>query len=334
MPELSVIVPVYKMEQYLDGFIGKVLGQTYRDFELILVDDGSPDGCGAICDAWAGREARVRVVHKPNGGLSSARNAGIDVAEGAYVTFLDPDDDIDPRAYDTCMAVVKAEDVQVASFGLMIYQGGRTLRRTMPGFVAHSLAEISSHLVEYSTEAKLFNYAPNKIYQKKMLDVHGLRFDESYKTYEDAPFNYQVFKHVRHLAHIEEPFYHYYIRESSLSAVSAVDYLAVCRARVTQIEDFFAAMPELEGIKEPYEAAIKEDLLLQYFFIITQKGSATYGQRRYLLKDLAGNADDLAALMKAAPETGNIQLRFALFCMRHKWPGLLAAAVSLRHAFS
>lgn len=92
MPRISVIVPVYKVEQYLPACVDSILGQTFEDFELILVDDGSPDGCGLICDDYARKDARVRVIHQQNQGLSGARNSGIDVACGAYITFIDSDD--------------------------------------------------------------------------------------------------------------------------------------------------------------------------------------------------------------------------------------------------
>ena len=92
MPEISVIVPVYKVEKYLDRCIESIVNQTYPEFELILVDDGSPDNCPALCDAWAERDGRIRVIHKKNGGLSSARNAGMDVMCGKYVCFIDSDD--------------------------------------------------------------------------------------------------------------------------------------------------------------------------------------------------------------------------------------------------
>lgn len=98
MPEISIIVPVYKVEKYLDRCVKSILDQTYTDFELILVDDGSPDNCPdncpAMCDAWAEKDNRIRVVHKENGGLYSARNAGLDIMKGEYVTFVDSDDAI------------------------------------------------------------------------------------------------------------------------------------------------------------------------------------------------------------------------------------------------
>ena len=95
MPKLSIIVPVYKVEQYINKCIDSILNQTFTDFELILVDDGSPDNCGKICDEYAQKDERVRVIHKENGGVSSARNLGIDEAKGEYVSFIDPDDWID-----------------------------------------------------------------------------------------------------------------------------------------------------------------------------------------------------------------------------------------------
>lgn len=89
---ISVIVPIYKVQDYLDECIESIINQTYSNIEVILVDDGSPDRCPQMCDEWAKRDSRIRVVHKKNGGLSSARNAGIDVAKGEYISFVDSDD--------------------------------------------------------------------------------------------------------------------------------------------------------------------------------------------------------------------------------------------------
>lgn len=88
MPEISIIVPVYKVEKYLDRCVKSILAQTFTDFELILVDDGSPDNCPKMCDEWAKKDERIRVIHKENGGVSSARNAGLRVAVGKYIGFV------------------------------------------------------------------------------------------------------------------------------------------------------------------------------------------------------------------------------------------------------
>ena len=93
---VSVIVPIYKVEDYLDECVKSIVDQTYKNIEIILVDDGSPDHCPQKCDEWAKNDLRIRVVHKQNGGLSSARNAGLDVAKGEYIAFVDSDDFITP----------------------------------------------------------------------------------------------------------------------------------------------------------------------------------------------------------------------------------------------
>ena len=97
---ISIIVPVYKSERYLDECVGSLVNQTYKNIEIILVDDGSPDHCPAICDAWAAKDNRIRVIHKMNGGSSSARNVGIDNARGSYIGFVDSDDFFDTRMYE------------------------------------------------------------------------------------------------------------------------------------------------------------------------------------------------------------------------------------------
>lgn len=100
MPEISIIVPIYKTESYLERCINSILNQSFTDFELILVDDGSPDSCPQICDAWAKKDKRICVIHKENGGLSSARNAGIYITRGNYIGFVDSDDWIAPDMYE------------------------------------------------------------------------------------------------------------------------------------------------------------------------------------------------------------------------------------------
>lgn len=118
MPIISVIVPVYNVEKYLPRCIDSILAQTFTDFELILVDDGSPDNCGAICDEYAAKDKRVRVIHKSNGGVSSARNAGLDAASGEYVTFVDSDDYIaEDRLKQMHSSIFESKaDIAVAGF--------------------------------------------------------------------------------------------------------------------------------------------------------------------------------------------------------------------------
>ena len=95
--KISVIIPVYKVEEFLDDCVRSVIAQTHTNTEIILVDDGSPDNCPAMCDSWAEKDKRIKVIHKPNGGLSDARNAGLEIATGEYISFIDSDDWILPE---------------------------------------------------------------------------------------------------------------------------------------------------------------------------------------------------------------------------------------------
>ncbi len=106
---ISVIVPVYKVEDYLSRCVDSILSQTYRNIEVILVDDGSPDKCGEICDRYAQHDPRVRVIHKENGGLSDARNAGIEIAQGQYISFIDSDDWVHPEFLESLYQLTRSK---------------------------------------------------------------------------------------------------------------------------------------------------------------------------------------------------------------------------------
>ena len=127
MPELSIIVPIYKVEKYLDECIQSILGQTFTDFELILVDDGSPDACPQMCDAIAEQDSRVRVIHQKNGGLSAARNTGIEAARGNWLGFVDSDDFVAPDFYEKLYhaAVNAGADCAMCSVQLIHEDGSR-----------------------------------------------------------------------------------------------------------------------------------------------------------------------------------------------------------------
>ena len=131
-PEISIIVPVYQVEKYLNECIDSILAQTFTDFELILVDDGSPDNCPALCDAAAEKDSRVRVIHQQNKGLSGARNAGIDVARGNWLGFVDSDDMIDPTF---CEKMLHTAGRLHHIFGISLYtETAHSLHGLLPDF--------------------------------------------------------------------------------------------------------------------------------------------------------------------------------------------------------
>ena len=116
MPTVTVIIPVYKVERYLDACVESVVRQSYADLEILLVDDGSPDRCPALCDAWAEKDPRIKVIHRENGGLSAARNSGIDAAKGEFLLFVDSDDLLEPDAVRRAVDAQRQQDADLVMF--------------------------------------------------------------------------------------------------------------------------------------------------------------------------------------------------------------------------
>ena len=123
--KISVIIPVYNVEEYLDKCVTSVLNQTYKNLEIILVDDGSPDNCPKMCDEWAKKDKRIKVVHKKNGGLSDARNSGIEVCTGEYIGFVDSDDYIDKQMYKELLKRIESTNSDMVMCGINCVNDGK-----------------------------------------------------------------------------------------------------------------------------------------------------------------------------------------------------------------
>lgn len=183
MPEFSIIVPVYRVEKYLNKCVDSVLCQTFEDFELILVDDGSPDNCGKICDSYESADSRIKVVHKENGGLSSARNAGLDIATGKYIIFLDSDDfwkDNDAlKNICSNLAVTKA-DVLIFLAQRYYEETGNTTDILNSKSNRNNVINCDKYsAISYMLQNNIYKAAAwNKVVKKTLIDNHNMRFKE------------------------------------------------------------------------------------------------------------------------------------------------------------
>ena len=187
MPLISVIVPVYKTEAYIHQCIDSILGQTFTDFELILVDDGSPDCCPEICDAYAAKDKRIRVIHKENGGLSSARNAGLDIAQGEYIAFVDSDDWITPEYLQKLLTALQKENAELAICNVQLtynpdYTGVRNTEVFTIGDECLSVSEMIDKLM--LKMAWFYIIVWNKLYHRSIFD--SLRFPDGYIREDEA----------------------------------------------------------------------------------------------------------------------------------------------------
>lgn len=201
-PLLSVIVPVYRVETYLRKCLDSLVNQTYPGLEIILVDDGSPDGCGAICDEYARRDARIGVIHQENRGLSGARNTGLDKATGEFVAFVDSDDYLELSMYEKLMkAAIESEaDIVVGDFYMVKESGAERWRCWMSADTP--LEKVQERILE----DRLPSYMWNKVYRKKLFD--GIRF-QSIRGFEDLLISPRLFQKAKKVAFVAEAGYYY-----------------------------------------------------------------------------------------------------------------------------
>lgn len=255
-PEISVIVPVYKVEKYLNKCIDSILAQTFEDFELILVDDGSPDRCGEICDEYARRDNRIKVIHKENGGVSSARNAGLDIARGKYVNFIDSDDWIEKEALETLYKLS-------SQTGADIVQGKGSIVKDeleVKLIKKRSFNEYSNIEALY----ELFNYkngeirivAFNKLYLRKLFKY--LRYPEG-KIYEDEYLTPRLIYKANKILVVNSQLYHYRLSENSIMR---------SEFNIKNLDRVYIIREECKFYKKIGENKLYEKLMISYGFIL------------------------------------------------------------------
>ena len=219
-PLISVIVPVYKVEQYLPKCIESILAQTYRNLEILLVDDGSPDTCGVICDAYAAKDGRIKVIHKENGGLSSARNAGMDIARGEYFGFVDSDDWIEPEMYETLLAGILKYNARVA-YGGRYDVDGATGEKTI-GLCPQKEECISG--LEMLDRVFIWDNcdsaAWDKLYHRSLFEE--IRYPIGLIN-EDIAIFYRLMERTDKAAWCPRPLYNYLHRENSITTAKISD---------------------------------------------------------------------------------------------------------------
>lgn len=212
MELISVIVPVYKVEAYLDKCVSSIVNQTYKNLQIILVDDGSPDSCPDICDEWAKKDSRIKVIHKENGGLSDARNAGLCAATGNYISFADSDDYLEPEFFKTLSDMLLKNDSDIAECAVrLVDESGLELRlRGIGRDITLNKTEALCRLVK---EDGVYQTVWNKLYKKELLG--GIPFEKG-RLHEDEFFTYKVFDRINKISICSKPLYNYLQRSSSI----------------------------------------------------------------------------------------------------------------------
>lgn len=236
---ITIIVPIYRVEDYLSRCVKSLVAQTYKNIEIILVDDGSPDACPLLCDEWGAKDDRIKVIHKENGGLSDARNAGIQAAEGEYILFVDSDDwvsadyvkNLYQAVYDSNADICECDIIRTA--GEAVPYGN--VQESVP--VCYEVEEALKLLIEDSI---FHQYVWNKIY--KIDCVKNIPFEKG-KINEDEFWTYQVFGKAKKVIKIQKKLYYYFQRDNSIMGTvynqRRLDVLEAKTGRQQYIEKYF-----------------------------------------------------------------------------------------------
>lgn len=232
VPKASVIVPCWNVEKWVEDAVNSVLRGTFQDFEIIAVDDGSTDGTGPALDRFAARDARVRVFHQTNGGVSSARNRGLDAARGTYVFFADPDDKCSPEMLSRGIGAMESDDADYCAFAYRRREVGggdfnlialkdnyryRTNAEIRSGFMSRMFGYSFAHVREWYAGVPFFAHREEGsvcrcVYRREIIEAHHIRFDESISLYEDAMFNCEYMLYAQSMTCIPDPLYDYALR--------------------------------------------------------------------------------------------------------------------------
>lgn len=209
---VSIIVPVYNVETYLDECIQSIVSQTYKDWECILIDDGSTDQSGTICDTWIEKDNRIKVIHQSNQGVSVARNTGIIHAKGEFIAFVDSDDWIEKDYLQSLIEAFHDNLPDLVVSGLIHnYNNGETIRYVPQISDYFDLNDQNINRFVSLNKMHLLYPPYIKLYKTQLIKGHGIKFNKQYSYGEDLLFNYDYLEHVKTIACIDKAYYHYRI---------------------------------------------------------------------------------------------------------------------------
>lgn len=303
---LSIVVPVYNVRAYLPQCLESLIGQTYRNLEIICVDDGSTDGSGAILDEYAAKDDRIKVIHQENAGVSAARNRGLDFAVGEYVTFVDGDDWIERDGYEKAM-VGAMENVDIIHFGTCLDSWGETeeAKKLQQWFSCQLPDGIQPLPVLYGV---MNSNVTNKLYRRALIEKYGIRFPEHVAYAEDLAFHYFFVSVAQRVYTLGDKIYHYVFRGTSAIGtllhvpVRGLDHLTA----VECVSAFLAAHKD---------ASLPEEIRFGFFLHMYSQA------KRFLPTESATRLNDIA--FRVASELGVMK-------RKHHW--LIQALLSYRYS--
>lgn len=240
---VSVIIPVYKAEQYIHNSLDSLLAQTFKDFEIILIDDGSPDKSGEICDSYAAADNRIKVIHKKNGGVSSARQCGIDHAVGEYTIHVDPDDWTEPDMLEALYSAAVAKNADIAVCDYFEDYHGKSRYRKL------HVPDNPDSCIRMLLDETLHSACWNKLIRRRLYTDYNVRFPQDMSMWEDMATIPRLFAHAGTVTYVPKALYHY-TRDINPNAISRDITFDNCLLREKVIDilmESFNGSPTLSG---------------------------------------------------------------------------------------
>lgn len=322
-PLLSIIVPVYKTENYLAECLDSILVQTFTNFELILVNDGSPDNSPAICDDYAIRDKRVKVIHKANGGLVSARKAGVNVALGRYIGFVDSDDWIEPDMYEVLCKAAVDHDVDIAVCDIIISYESEEIKykqTIQPGFYNKDLLRTRVYpSMLYSGEFYKFGLIPslcNKVIRREILTENLIRIDDAIRMGEDAVCTYPCLLDAESLFVLENKYFYHY-RQITSSMTRSYDSKFLERMLI-----LYNSLDEIHNGKKVFDLSKQLHYYLTYLTINAINNEfnnkTNLKEKLSFLKTICINEDISRAVMSISLNSLSYKIRFQIWLIRKK----------------
>lgn len=331
-PVVSIIMPVYGVEKYLSISINSVLNQTYQDFELILVDDKSPDKSPEICDDFAQKDNRITVIHKPqNEGLGFARNTGLDNASGDYVYFMDSDDYIEPQLLEKSVNAFD-ESTEFVVFGVNRVHEKKdgSINKTeplIPEIAESKTAKETADIFAMLNTKKVFPFAWNKLYKKQFLDKCGARFEKT-KLIEDFLFNIDLFSKATYIKVISDRLYNYRKpQHETLVSAYAPEFFDLCKRKYTLEKEYLGTVNALteENLQLIYFSYIKH-LISVFLKNSSKKAGLSKGEQLKKIK-LALN-DPVTEDVLSCYKSQGLLTRVLLFVLKRKCARICLLGIS------
>ena len=322
---ITVIIPVYKVEDYIEKCVNSVLGQTYKNLEIILIDDGSPDRSGEICDAYAAKDKRVKVIHKENEGVSVARNIGLDNANGMYIAFIDADDWIEENYLHILLSNVIKENADNAICNYNRVTGNNIERNYFKNDT--KLIGDKEYLIRVLNPQTGFGFSWMKLIKRE--SINDIRFNKTLIVGEDAIFNIEIAKNVTTIVILEEALYNYRNRSSSVVKKYDTNYVdKYLRAIQATKKYIFDNYKEKEIIQNYYNFVAFHVLLIAVNYCYNPKNEIK--NKKKLLRKICSYDDFKEGIEKSNYKNISYTRQIALFTLKHKLYSLIAIICKIR----